>query len=230
MVGTEIDRLNVTPGSEIPEVDPMAVLVREKILRHDPVLELRRQPPLARHHVVAWQIPPEVIVQVLGTTIDLPASENIECLTVHNEDAGRPIGTILAAATKGADVNAFRPAVDRVGPRVAGLFKDLLGLNNLVNLRFGGVRFRIHDINARGPDPGDYKVSSLEERAPRERRQRRRAGVPAEMVKLVPLVGHRHRVDDLTEGRRARLYVDHCERVGLREVWAEQQSIGKALR
>src|ERR1039457_4936310 len=50
------------------------------------------------------------------------------------------------------------------------------------------------------------------------------------MVKLVPLVGHRHRVDDLTEGRRAGPYVDHCERVGLREVWAEQQSIGKALR
>src|SRR5258708_12983269 len=126
MVGTEIDRLNVTPGPEIPEVDPMAVLVREKILRHDPVLELRRQPPLAGHHVVAWQIPPEVIVQVLGTTVDLPASKNIECLTIHNEDAGRPIGTILAAATKVADVNAFRPAVYRVGPQSTALFNDFL--------------------------------------------------------------------------------------------------------
>src|SRR5260370_31663986 len=206
MVGTEIDRLNVTPGPEIPEVDPMAVLVREKILRHDPVLELRRQPPLARPHVVAWQMPPEVIVQVLGTTIDLPASENIECLTVHNEDAGRPIGTILAAATKGADVNAFRPAMDRVGPRVAGLLKDFIGLDDLVNICLGGIRLRIHDINPRGPDAGDYEVAPLEERVPCERRQRRRASVPAEVVKLVPLVGHRHRVDDLTEGRRARLY------------------------
>src|SRR5450755_2985331 len=50
------------------------------------------------------------------------------------------------------------------------------------------------------------------------------------MVKLVPFVGHRHCVDDLTEGRRARPYVNYCERVRLREVWAEQQSIGKALR
>src|SRR4030088_3555911 len=126
MVGAEIDRLHVSPGPEIPEMDPMAILVRQEILRHDPVLELRRQPPLARYHVVARQIPPEVIVQVLGTTIDLPASKNIECLAVHDEDAGRPIGTVLTAAAKGADVNAFRPAVDGVGPRVTGLFKDFL--------------------------------------------------------------------------------------------------------
>src|SRR5258708_18175679 len=116
MVGTEIDRLNVTPGPEIPEVDPMAVLVREKILRHDPVLELRRQPPLAGHHVVSWQIPPELIVQVLGTTVDLPASKSIECLTIHNEHARRPIGTILAAATKGADAHAVRPAAAPLVP------------------------------------------------------------------------------------------------------------------
>src|SRR5215212_5069130 len=31
------------------------------------------------------------------------------------------------------------------------------------------------------------------------------------MVKLVALVGHRHRVDDLAEGSRAGLYVDHRE-------------------
>src|SRR6202158_1504678 len=116
MVGAEIDRLHVSPGPEIPEMDPMAILVRQETLRHDPVLELRRQPPLARHHVVARQIPPEVIVQVLGTTIDFPASEDIEGLAVHDEDAGRSIGAILAAATESTDVNAFRPAVDRVGP------------------------------------------------------------------------------------------------------------------
>src|SRR5205814_1616803 len=54
---------DVPPGPEIPEVDPMAILVRKQVLRHDPVLVLRRQPPLARHHVVARQVPPEVIVR-----------------------------------------------------------------------------------------------------------------------------------------------------------------------
>ena len=141
MIGAEIDRLDISSSTEIPEVDAMAILVREKVLRHDPVLKLRWQRPPARHHVIAWQVPPEVIMQGLGTTIDLPPPENIECLAVHDEDAGWSIGTILAAAAESADVNAFRPAVNRMRPRVAGLFKDLLGLDNLVNLRFGGIGF-----------------------------------------------------------------------------------------
>src|SRR3981189_1188798 len=50
------------------------------------------------------------------------------------------------------------------------------------------------------------------------------------MMKLVALVGHRHGVDDLTVARRAGLYIDHGERVGLRKVRAEQQGVGEALR
>ena len=63
-----------------------------------------------------------------------------------------------------------------------------------------------------------------------ERRQCRRAGVPTEMVELVALVGHRHRVDDLAVCGRAGLHVDHRERVGVREVRAEQQGVGEVLR
>jgi len=40
MVGTKIDRLDVAPRPEIPEVDAMAVLVREQVLGHDSILEL----------------------------------------------------------------------------------------------------------------------------------------------------------------------------------------------
>src|ERR1700739_4458794 len=39
VVCAEIECLDVAPGPEVPEVDPMAVPVREQILRHDPVLE-----------------------------------------------------------------------------------------------------------------------------------------------------------------------------------------------
>jgi hypothetical protein len=72
------------------KVDPMAILVREQVLRHDPVFELWWQPPLARHHVVARQVSPEVIMQVLGSAVDFPAAKDIESLAVHDEDAGRP--------------------------------------------------------------------------------------------------------------------------------------------
>ena len=136
MVGAEIDRLDVAPGPEIPEVDPMAILVREQVLRHDPVLELRRQPPLARHHVVARQVPPEVIVQVLGSAVDLPAAQDIERLAIHDEDARR---AVLAAAAERADVYAFWAAMDRVGPGITRLLEHLLGLDDLVNRRLGGI-------------------------------------------------------------------------------------------
>ena len=36
----------------------------------------------------------------LGTAIDLPAPENLEGLAIHDEDAGRAIGAILAATAE----------------------------------------------------------------------------------------------------------------------------------
>ena len=215
MVGAEVNRLHVAPSPEIPEMDPMPILVREQILRHDPVLELRRQPPFTCHHVVAGQVPPEIIVQSLGSAIDLPAAEDVKRLAVHDEHARRSIDAILTATAERADVDAFRTAMDSMGPRVAGLLEHLVGLDDLVDLCAGGVGLRIHDVNARGAEPGDDQIAPLEERMAGERRQCRRTGVPTEMMKLVALVGHRHRVDDLAKCGRARLHVDHRKRVGL---------------
>jgi hypothetical protein len=173
VVGAEIDRLDIAAIPQVPEMDPVAVFVREEIRRHDPVLELRRQSPLARHHIVARQVPPEIIVQFLRTAIDFPSSEDIERLAIHDEDAGRSLGTILASAAEGTDIDAFRPAVDRVGPRVTGLLEDLLRLDDPVNLRLGGIRFGINDVNPGGPDTGDDEVAALEERVRCKRRQSR---------------------------------------------------------
>jgi hypothetical protein len=78
-------------------------------------------------------------VQVLGAAVDLPAAQDIERLAVHDEDAGRPVGAVFAAAAERADVYAFRTGMDRVGLRVAGLLEHLLGLDDLVNLRLGGI-------------------------------------------------------------------------------------------
>src|ERR1700731_986699 len=171
VVGAEIDRLNIAAIPKVPEMDPVAVFVREEILRHDPVLELRRQSPLARYHIVARQVPPEIIVKLLRTAIDLPSPEDIECLAIHDEDAGRSFGTIPASAAEGADIDAFRAAVDRVGPRITGLPEDLLRLDDLVNRRLGGIRFGINDVNPGGPDTRDDEVAALEKRVRCKRRQ-----------------------------------------------------------
>ncbi len=116
MIRAEIDRLDVAPGPKIPKVNVMPILAREQVLGHDPVFELRRQTPLARYHVIAWQVPPEVIVQGLGSAVDFPAPENIERLAVHDENARGSVGAVLAAAAERADVDAFRPAMDRMRP------------------------------------------------------------------------------------------------------------------
>src|SRR5262249_5936535 len=104
-------------------------------------------PPFTGHHVVARQVPPEIIVQVLGSAIDLPAAEDVKRLAIHDEHARWAIGAILAAAAERADVDALWTAMDRVRPRVTGPFENLLGLDDLVNFCLSGIRLRIHDVD-----------------------------------------------------------------------------------
>src|SRR3954447_5606952 len=96
MIGTEIDGLHVAAAAQVPKVDLMAVAVAEQVFRDDAVFELRRQSPLACHHVVARQVPPEIIVKLLRPPIDLPAPEDLEGFAVHDEYAGRAVGAVWA--------------------------------------------------------------------------------------------------------------------------------------
>jgi hypothetical protein len=74
VIGAEIDGLDVAARPQIPEMHVMAVFVGQQILGDDAVLELRRQAPFAGDHVVARQVPPEIVVQLLRPAVDLPAA------------------------------------------------------------------------------------------------------------------------------------------------------------
>src|SRR6516164_11703845 len=139
VIGAEIDGLDVAPRAQIPEMKGVAVFIRQQVLRDNSVLELRRQRPLAGHHVIARQIPPEIVMPGLRTAVDLPATEDLEGLAIHDEHAWRTVRAILAAAAERADVNAFRSAMDGVRPRVARLLEHFLRFDDLVNLRLGRV-------------------------------------------------------------------------------------------
>lgn len=225
----EVDRLHVATRAQVPEVQTVTVAVGEQVFRHDAVFELRRQRPFARHHVVARQVPPEVVVLVLRAAVDFPAAEHVEGLAVHDEDAGRAVGAVLACAAERADVDAFRAAVDRVRPRVAGLREHFVGLDDLVDARLRRMRLRVDHVDARRAQARNDQEAALEKGVARQRRQRRRARIPPEVVKLVAGVRHRHRVDDLPVGRRAGLHVDDGERVGAGKIRAQQQRIGERL-
>ena len=116
VIGTKIDGLNISSSTEIPEVDPMTILVGgSRSSGTIPFSNCGGNAHLARHHVVARQVPPEVIVQGLpGLLIDFPPPEDLQiCFTVHDEvTPGGPSVPSLPPPPSVLDVNAFRPAVN----------------------------------------------------------------------------------------------------------------------
>ena len=182
VVFAQVDGLYVLALAQVPEMDRMAVLVGQKVLGHQPVLELRRQAPFRADHVVARQVPPEIVMLVLLAAVHLVAPEDVEGLAIHDEDAGRPVGAVLAAAAQRRDIDALRAAMNGVRARIARLGKDLLGLDDLVDARLQGF-LHVDHVDARRPDARNDQVAPFQKRVPGQRRKRRGTGVPSEMVK-----------------------------------------------
>ena len=93
VVGAKIDRLDMAPSPQIPEMDPMAILVREQSW-DDPILELAAAAP------IRWSPCSRAVGSTrnhsagLGAPIDLPAAEDVKRLAVHDKHARWPIGAI----------------------------------------------------------------------------------------------------------------------------------------
>ena len=226
VVFAQVDGLDVLALAQVPEVDRVAVFVAEQILGDEAALELRRQAPFGTDHVVLRQVPPEIIVLVLLAAIHLVLADDLERLAIHDEDARRAVGAILAATAKARDIDALGAAMNGVGARIAGLGEQLFGFDGLVNL--GPQRlFDVDDIDARRPDARNDQVTPFQKCVPGQRRQRGRTGIPAEMVKLVALVGHNNLMDDLAIGVGARLEIDNGDAVRLRAIGAEHH--GKCI-
>ena len=134
--------------TQIPEVNSVAIFIAEQILGNDAFLELRWQRPFARYHVVAWQVPPEIVVLVLRSPVHLPAAEHIERLAVHDEDSWRADCPVWPTTADRGDIDAFRPTMDRVGPGIARLAEYLLRLDDLVDLCLCGVRLGVDHVNS----------------------------------------------------------------------------------
>ena len=70
-------------------MDPMAIFTIEQQLRDQPVLDHVRRAPLTGDHRVMAEVPPEIIGQILRSTIHLPLAKYIEGRVVQQEDAAR---------------------------------------------------------------------------------------------------------------------------------------------
>jgi hypothetical protein len=141
----EVDLLNMLAFGEIPEVQATAIFAAEQNLGHQPVLERVRRAPLTGHHGIEAEMPPGIVAELLRPTIDLPASERLEAFLVHHEDAAGRLAILVAER---GDVDAAGSAMDGVRSRVAGLFRDLLGLDHLHDSGRARIGLGVQDVDA----------------------------------------------------------------------------------
>ena len=135
VLGAEVDLLQVAPLLEVPHVQLVAVLVAEQQLADEPVLDHLRRAPLAREHRVVSEVPPEVVGQLLRAAVVLPGALDREVVVVEQEDAA---GAVALGVAERGHVDPVGAAVDRVRAAVAGLARDLVGLDDLHDLGRAG--------------------------------------------------------------------------------------------
>src|SRR4051794_34324229 len=67
--------------------------------------------PLAGEERVESEVPPEIVRELLGPTIELPLPEDVEALVIHDEDA---TGTVAAGSAERAHQDSVGTAMDGV--------------------------------------------------------------------------------------------------------------------
>jgi hypothetical protein len=229
VLGAKVDRLLVAALLEVPDVELVAVLAAQQQLGDDPALDHVGKAPLAREQLVVADVPPDVVGELLRTSVDLPPAEDVERVVVEQEDPAR---TFAVGSAQRRHVEPVGAAVDRVRTAVTGAPGDLLGLDDLDELRLRGVVLDVDHVEPRRAQAGHEEVAALHMRVGRPRAQRRRAGVPAEVVQLVADVRHVQPADGRAVRRRAGLQVDDGQRVGPRVAIGarvERDDVGKLL-
>src|SRR5215210_3738088 len=201
----------------------MAVFARHESLGVEAAFDHIGRSPLAGDHGVVAEVPPEVVGQVLRSPVDLPGSQGVEALVVHDEDAPRAAAIGSAQRTH---VEALRTAVDGVGTAVARAVVQLLWLYHLDDARPSRVGLGVDDVDARRADAGYDQVPPLDVRVRSVGAQRRTARVPAEVVQLIPGVWQVHTPDDLAVGLRIRIDIEDSKRVRASVTVAVQGRIG----
>src|SRR5262245_13850810 len=224
----QIELLLMPSTAQVPDMNAAPILATEENLRFQPFLERVGSPPFAGDHRVVAEMPPEIIGQVLWSPVYLPLSKHIERFTIEQEDASWPTSF---RRPQSADIDAFRPTMNGMGPGVAGAFHDLFRLDDFDDFGFAWIRFGIDDMNARRAQSGDNQVTPLDVRMRSVWTKRRAACVPAEVVQLIAGFGHIHLANNFAVGRRLGIYIYHHHRIGASIiVRVERRDVGQALR
>ncbi|GBD18865.1 hypothetical protein HRbin27_01365 [bacterium HR27] len=197
MVRADIECLKPATPVQVPNMNTVTVFPGQEFLSEYAVFDHPRCAPLARDHRVVAEVPPEVVVEILVATIDLPPSEHLERVMVEDENA---TGAFSFRSPECRNVDAVRTAVHGVGPGVIGALVKFFRLDHLDDARCGRIFLRIEDRDVRTPDVRDDEVAAFDVWVRCIRAEHRAARVPSEVVQLTTSVGHLGGAHDLAVG------------------------------
>src|SRR5580704_5733378 len=182
ILGADVERLQMPPVAQIPDMNRMPILVAEQQFGHDAVFDHVRRAPFAGDGHVPSKMPPEILREPLRPAIDFPSSEHVEALVVEQEYSARPVAAWRAQR---ADVNRVGTAMHSMRPAVARARRYLLSLDGLHQLGTSRVGPGVENVDARRAQPGHQQVAPLYMRMRCVRTQRGAACVPAKVMQLV---------------------------------------------
>src|SRR5438034_273516 len=174
-------------STQIPDMHLMSIFAAEEEVRLQSVFDHVRRAPFATQQRIETQMPPEIVMQKLWASIHLPLTQDFERLTIEHENTA---GTVAIGGSEGANVNAFRSAVNRMRTRIVSVSKNFFRLDHLDDLWFSRIGLDVDDVNARRANSRHNKVTALDVGVGRIRAKRRTASVPPEMMQFITELGH----------------------------------------
>ena len=128
------------------------------------------------------QVPPDVVGELLRSTIEFPSSRDVERFRIEDE---RAAGSVAVGRAQRAHEDAVGSAVHGVRRCIARALNECLRLDHLHDSRLSRIGLRVENVNARRVDARHDQIPPLHVRMRRVRAQAGAAGVPAEVMQLI---------------------------------------------
>src|SRR5215469_17043222 len=189
----------------------MPVASLEENLGVDTGLDHSRRSPFAGDQGVVAKVPPEIVMKKLRTAINFPFAQDVETFRIENENAAR---SIAGRRAESADKDSVWSTMNGVRATVAGTGRDGFGLNHFHDFGIARIRLGVDDVDARGTDPRNDQITTLDVGMRSVGTQARTASIPAKVVQFVASIGHVHLTNKLAVCGGRWVDVDHADGVG----------------
>src|SRR5437899_10592453 len=134
-------------STQSPDMHLMSIFAAEEEVRLQSVFDHIRRAPFATQQRVEPQMPPEIVMQKLWAPTHLPLTKDFERLTIEHENTPT---AFAIGCSKRANVNAFRPALNRVRTPIVSARRDLLRVDHLNDLRLSRARLELEELTRPG--------------------------------------------------------------------------------